>query len=122
MDAQDQRGGARRFRFYRQVLAISALPLFLLMCLGMISGPGAFKGEAFRAVTLGLVNPADAGKLHTVRLPLLLGVPLYLHMTLGLQLLARRLRWLRPPGLWEGIIFAVGALALAQYLLVYLAK
>ncbi|MHB0858498.1 MAG: hypothetical protein ACYC5M_13145 [Anaerolineae bacterium] len=111
----------RRFRFYERAGVITSLLLLAVMWLGMLTGLGSIKGRAYAAVTLGLLDPAQAGKLHTIWLPLMAGVLLYAHVVFSLQRLLRRQRWVRHRLAWEVGIFVLGALLLGQYLILYYA-
>jgi hypothetical protein len=109
----------RRQRYYYLILHWTSLPLLVLMWLMLITGPGLFKGEILRKTTLGLVNPATAGKWHSVWLPPLAAVVLYTHTTLGLEVMVGRTRWLKPKALWEIVALVVGLLGLAQFMWLY---
>jgi len=108
-----------RGRLYLTIMHWTAPALLVLIWLELLSSVGSVKGELLRPLTFGLLNPANAGKLHALRLPLITGVVAYLHATVGLQLMARRLRWIKRKRAWEIGIWVVGALGLLQFLLLY---
>jgi|GEM_PF-3669928 len=108
-----------RGKLYLTIIHWTAPALLVLIWLELLSGLGSVKGELLGPLTLGLLNPANAGKLHALRLPLITGLLTYLHATVGLQLMARRLRWIKHKGAWEIGIWIVGLLGLAQFLLLY---
>jgi hypothetical protein len=93
--------------------------LCVLMWLQLLTGLGSIKDELLGPVTLGLLNPATAGKLHAVRLPLVTGLLAYLHAVVGFQIMARRLKWIKHKGTWEIGIWILGALGVLQFLLLY---
>ncbi len=108
-----------RGRLYLTILHWTAPVLLVLIWLELLSGVGSVKGELLRPLSFGLLDPANAGKLHALRLPLITGIVAYLHATVGLQLMARRLRWIKRKRAWEIGIWVVGILALLQFLLLY---
>jgi len=110
----------RRFRVYTQILYWTSPLLLVLMWLQMMTGMGAFKGPLFRQLTLGLIDPAAAGKIHGVWLPVATATVVYLHAVLGLQVMGRRLAWIRRKRAWEVGVYVLGALLMAQFLVLYL--
>ncbi|MGC9357230.1 MAG: hypothetical protein ACP5GX_05165, partial [Anaerolineae bacterium] len=89
------------------------------MWLTLVTGPSAYKPELLRRLTLGLIDPANAGKLHAVWLPPVTGVLFYVHAILGFQLLGHRLRWVRRKVIWEVAFFILGIAAIAQLLILF---
>lgn len=110
----------RRLRIYTRILYWTSPLLLVLMWLQMMSGMGAFKGPLLRQLTLGIIDPASAGKLHGVWLPLATATMVYLHAILGLQVMGRRLARIRHKTAWEIGVFVLGAALMAQFLLLYL--
>lgn len=109
-----------RFRVYTQIMYWTSPLLLVLIWLQMMTGMGAFKGELFRLTTFGLIDPAASGKIHGVWLPLATATVVYLHAILGLQVVGRRLAWIRNKRAWEIGVYALGALLIAQFLVLYL--
>jgi hypothetical protein len=108
-----------RLRLYTRMLYWTSPLLLVLMWLQMMTGIGAFKGRLFRLLTLGLIDPAAAGKLHGVWLPVATATMVYLHAILGLQVMGRRLAWIRPKAAWEIGVYVLGIVLLAQFLVLY---
>jgi hypothetical protein len=82
----------------------------------LITGPGVFKSEILRKTTLGLANPATAGKWHSVWLPPATALIFYVHTTMGLQVMLGRARWIKPKWIGEIAGWAIGLLGLTQFL------
>jgi len=110
----------RRLRVYTRILYWTSPLLLVLMWLQMMTGMGAFKGRLFSLLTLGLIDPASAGKLHAVWLPVATATLVYLHAILGLQVMVRRLARIRRKAAWEVAVFALGVVLVAQFLVLYL--
>jgi hypothetical protein len=108
-----------RLRIYTRILYWTSPLLLVLVWLQMMTGMGAFKGRLFRLLTLGLIDPAAAGKLHAVWLPVATATLVYLHAILGLQVMGRRLAWVRHKRAWEIAVFALGVILVAQFLVLY---
>jgi hypothetical protein len=108
-----------RTKLYVSIMNWSAPILLVLVWIQIITGLGNFRGKLLQAVTLGILDPGTAGKIHTVVMPLVIGVVAYGHAILGLQIMARRLKWVKKKDAWEIGIFVVGALLLLQFLVLY---
>ncbi len=104
-----------RVKAYYKIVRWTAIPLLILIWLELMTGPAPFKGELLGRLTLGLIDPANAGKLHTVWFPPIAAGVFYLHVIAGLQTLVSRTRWLKPKRVWEIIVFVIGALLVAQF-------
>ena len=109
----------KRLRIYTQILHWTSPLLLVLIWLQMMTGMGAFKGRLFRLLTLGLIDPAAAGKLHAVWLPVATATVVYLHAILGLQVMGRRLAWIRHKTAWEIGVYVLGMVLVAQFLVLY---
>lgn len=94
--------------------------LFILMVFQLLTGLGAIKGRQLALVTAGLINPANAGKLHTVWLVLVTGLVIYLHGIAGLALLVRRSKLIRHKTVWEIVLITFGLALFIQFLLLFL--
>lgn len=111
----------KRVNLYAGIVRTTAPILFVLMWLMLMTGPAAFKSDLVSRLTFGLINPANAGKLHAVWLPSLTGVLFYLHSILGFQMLVYRVKWIKPKRVWEVVVFVLGALVIAQFLWLFYA-
>jgi hypothetical protein len=109
----------KRVKVYTLIVAWTSPVLLVLTWLMLLTGLGTFKGTLLSRATLGLLRGATAGKLHTVWLPLAVGLLSYLHGILGLQLLLHRWRLIKHKTAWEVGLFVLGAILLLQFLLLY---
>jgi len=109
----------KRIKVYYSVLRWTAFPLLILMWFALMSGPATFKSDLVRKWTLGLINPAAAGKLHSVWLPPVTGLVFYVHVTMGFLVIVNRLKWLKPKIVWEVVSFLVGSFGLLQFFGLY---
>lgn len=119
---RERHGMTARIKIYQRVLRWTALPLILLIWLMLMTGPAVFKTELLRDLVLGLLNPASAGKWHSVWLPPITALLFYVHTAMGLQMMIARARWLKPKGLWEVVAFGLCLLGLAQFFLLFYSK
>jgi len=111
----------KRVRTYAAITRITAPVLFVLMWLMLMTGPALFKSQLVTQLTLGIIDPANAGKLHGVWLPAITGVLFYVHAILGFQMLIYRVKWIKPKVVWEIAVFVLGALFIAQFLWLFYA-
>lgn len=109
-----------RAKIYSLITAWTSPLLFILLAAQLLTGLGAIKGRELALVSLGIIDPASAGKLHTVWLVLLSGVVVYLHGIAGLGLLIARSKRLRRKTIWEAAVIAVGLALFVQFLVLYL--
>jgi len=108
-----------RAKVYRLVTAWTSPLLFILLAIQLLTGLGAIKGRELSAVTLGLLDPASSGKLHTVWLVLVSGILVYLHAVCGLGVLISRSRLIRHKLAWEIVLYLVGGALFAQFMVLY---
>ncbi|MBN1487572.1 MAG: hypothetical protein JW981_08015 [Anaerolineae bacterium] len=109
----------KRIKIYYKILRWSALPLLVFMWLALMTGLATFKGELASTLTLGLIKPWGAGKLHTVWLPPLMGIIFYVHITTGMLVTINRLKFFKSKSTWEIVAFIIGGLGLLQFLWLY---
>lgn len=109
----------KRIKLYTLIVAWTSPILLVFTWLMLLTGLGTFKGTQLGRVTLGILRPAAAGKLHTVWLPLAVGLLSYLHGIFGLQILVHRWRLIKHKRAWEIGVFVLGAALLLQFLLLY---
>ncbi len=111
----------KRVAIYARITRITAPILFVLMWYMFMTGPAVFKGDLVRQLTLGLIDPAQAGKQHAVWLPPITAVLFYIHAILGFQMLIYRVKWIQPKWLWEAAVFGLGVLVIVQFLWLFYA-
>ena len=109
-----------RTKLYGIITAWTSPLLFVLMVLQLLTGLGAIKGRQLAQVTAGLLDPANAGKLHTVWLVLVTGLVIYLHGIAGIGLLIRRSKLIRHKTVWEVVLMVLGFALLVQFLVLFL--
>ncbi|HIP56670.1 MAG TPA: hypothetical protein EYH02_01155 [Ignisphaera aggregans] len=82
---------SRRFKVYRYLIEVTAIPLALLLGLFIVTGYCLIKSRAVEALTLGLLTYPICIALHTSRvLRILLVVFALLHGVSGFMLMAMR--------------------------------
>ena len=108
-----------RGKIWRVITNWTSPLLFVLMALQLITGLASIKGREFAVVSLGFINPAVTGKLHTVWLVLVTGILVYLHGTAGLGILITRARFIRRKLAWEIVAIVVGDALFTQFLVLY---
>ena len=109
-----------RTKLYGIITTWTSPLLFVLMVLQLLTGLGAIKGRQFALVTAGLIDPANAGKLHTVWLVLVTGLVIYIHGIAGIGLLIRRSNLVRHKTVWEIVLMVLGLALFVQFLLLFL--
>ncbi len=108
-----------RAKIYRKITVWTSPFLFVLLALQLITGLASIKGREFARVSLGLINPADTGKLHTVWLVLITGIVVYLHGIAGLGTLITRAKFIRHKLICEIAVIAAGCFLFAQFMILY---
>ncbi|MHB9034235.1 MAG: hypothetical protein ACYC6L_14445 [Anaerolineae bacterium] len=110
----------KRAQIYQKIAAWTSPPIYILMVLQLITGLGSIKGREFASVSLGIIPPADTGKLHTVWLVLLVGIFIYLHGTAGLGVLISRAKFIHHKLPWEIAMIVVSLALFTQFFILYL--